>query len=437
MHQQYKGTGIEVIAVISEADADRISGFRKEFKASYTVLADPENRVWTLYDLQTNPTTIIVDKSGTVCYVGEAMTWAEMEEQVETISGVTPTDIEDLVAGIGTAALSQAADQTYKNARGKTSGKNINSEFWAAAIQGLKPVRVYMHRINVVVVLREIYGVEEGLYIYIPISSYHPQNGDDGFTFTNLGDDVYRYRRGLQWDSPEQFEDVITSGYPVKGGGNSTSEVVPSSLDESLVLYYSFHTDADPGIAIDISGNGYHGQVQGAEYVKDKVLGGVMSFSGDPDYISIPNVSMEEFTFSAWVKTATDDLNNRRIFLLSEGDRYFSLEGNTRGGVGVCIPDGTGLDEYDWHFAEGVWTHISVTYDGYTLGLYKNGRLTELAYTQGDKISGTLFIGGTDLHNGGFWHGMIDEVALFSRALTAEEIAQFYGMTGVILTPKN
>ena len=74
------------MAVISEADADRISDFRKEFKASYTVLADPENRVWTLYDLQTDPTTIIVDKSGTVRYVGEAMTWAEIEEQVELSS---------------------------------------------------------------------------------------------------------------------------------------------------------------------------------------------------------------------------------------------------------------------------------------------------------------------------------------------------------------
>ena len=292
-------------------------------------------------------------------------------------------------------------------------------------------MRVYMHRINIVVVLREIYGVEGGLYLYVPISSYRPQNGDASFEFTDLGDDVYRFRRELQYDAPEHLRDVVASGSPVKGGVNSTSEMMPSGLDEDLVFYHSFHTDTDPEITIDISGNGYHGQVHGAEHVKDKLLGGGMSFSGDANYISIPDVSIEEFTFSAWVKTATDDTNNRRIFLLSEGERYCALEGNTRGGVSVHIPDAVELSEYDWQLAQGVWTHISVTYDGYAMGVYRNGRLVEVGYTQGAGVSGTLFIGGTDLHNGDFWHGMIDEVALFSRALTAEEIAQFYGITGV------
>jgi hypothetical protein len=245
-----------------------------------------------------------------------------------------------------------------------------------------------------------------------------------------LADGVYRYRRELQWGAPEHSDEVIANGHPVKGGGNAASEMIPTSLDENLVLYYSFHADADHGIVVDISGNGYNGQLHGAECAKDKILGGTVSFDGIDDYISIPDIYMEEFTFSAWVKTATEDLNNRRIFLLNEGDHHYTLEGNTGEGVSVYIADGKDFNEYDWHFAGDTWTHISVTYDGYTLGIYRNGRLTEVGHTQGSGVSGTLFIGGTDLHNGDFWHGMIDEVALFDRALTEEEVGQLFSMTG-------
>lgn len=129
-------------------------------------------------------------------------------------------------------------------------------------------------------------------------------------------------------------------------------------------------------------------------------------------------VYLREFTFPAWLKTATDDLNNRRIFLLSDGEHCYALQGNTRAGVGVYVADGVELNEYGWRFAEGTWTHISVTHDGHNLSIYRNGRLTEAGNIETSGVKGTLYIGGTDLHRGGFWYGAIDEVALFSRSVT-------------------
>ena len=38
-------------------------------------------------------------------------------------------------------------------------------------------------------------------------------------------------------------------------------------------------------------------------------------------------------------------------------------------------------------------------------------------------------IGGNDSFNGGFWHGLIDEVAVFSRALTEAEVTQLFETT--------
>ena len=85
MHKHYEKAGVKVLAVIAEADRDKISGFREEFRTSYTILADPKNSVWKLYDLQTSPTTIIMGKSGIVHYIGGFTTWTEMIEQVELI----------------------------------------------------------------------------------------------------------------------------------------------------------------------------------------------------------------------------------------------------------------------------------------------------------------------------------------------------------------
>lgn len=105
--------------------------------------------------------------------------------------------------------LIEAAELTYRNShdvRWDTEG-GIPPQCWAASIKALQPIKVYTHRVNVVVVQRAHDGVEEGKYIYIPISSYLPQNGVDGFEFTpnpqqgNMyytGDGVFDFKRTLK-----------------------------------------------------------------------------------------------------------------------------------------------------------------------------------------------------------------------------------------------
>jgi len=80
----------------------------------------------------------------------------------------------------------------------------IYSRYWADGIKALNPVKVYTHRINMVVVQRISEGIEEGKYICIPISSYLPMTGDDGFVFSpeplngntyTLGNGVFDFKR--------------------------------------------------------------------------------------------------------------------------------------------------------------------------------------------------------------------------------------------------
>jgi Concanavalin A-like lectin/glucanases superfamily len=70
------------------------------------------------------------------------------------------------------------------------------------------------------------------------------------------------------------------------------------------------------------------------------------------------------------------------------------------------------------------WTHLATTYDGVTLRLYVNS--TQVASRAGSGpitiSSGALRIGGNAVW-GEYFNGLIDEVRVYERALSAAEIA--------------
>jgi hypothetical protein len=100
--------------------------------------------------------------------------------------------------------LSISALQTHAqyikavNSGEQERSEEIPKKYWTDEIKKLNPVKVYLHRINIAVVQKETDNKQEGLYINIMISSYIPQSGDDGFTFTDLGNSVYRFERVIE-----------------------------------------------------------------------------------------------------------------------------------------------------------------------------------------------------------------------------------------------
>ena len=111
--------------------------------------------------------------------------------------------------------LVEAAYETYaRNVRARRGSgaenptPEIFRECWAEGIRQLKPIRVYKHRVNIVVVQKVRDNVEEGKYIYIPVSSYLPMDGIDGFTYKpnpkkgnryHLGDGIFDYQRTIEY----------------------------------------------------------------------------------------------------------------------------------------------------------------------------------------------------------------------------------------------
>jgi hypothetical protein len=95
-------------------------------------------------------------------------------------------------------------------------------------------------------------------------------------------------------------------------------------------------------------------------------------------------------------------------------------------------------ETFDWQtgvpVSTGTWTFLAYTWDGTTERIYKNGSLAgsrarNFAYTPGNGRIGFGFINDPSV----FFPGLIDEVAIFDRTLTAADISSIYaaGTAGI------
>ena len=222
------------------------------------------------------------------------------------------------------------------------------------------------------------------------------------------------------------------------------SEQAALAKEKGLIAYWKFDEGKGQKV-IDSSGNGNHGIIHGATWTKG-IVGGGLQFDGKDDYIDIPkSASLDSFTnqitLMAWVKASVSRTHviferwlyggtlNERAFIL-----YIDREGVTFGlssGHRSAWMRSTRLVPQDR------WVHVAATCDGTTMKIYINGQLDPApSLTPPRKIhasSGNLHIG--RWYAEGIWNsafkGVIDEARIYSRALTAAEILEYYRKTSL------
>ena len=106
----------------------------------------------------------------------------------------------------------------------------------------------------------------------------------------------------------------------------------------------------------------------------------------------------------------------------------YALYGSTDGGrpAGHVYPSGSGSDQWarsPSSLAVNTWTHLAFSCDGATARLYVNGTQAATAAISGTAVASPspLRIGGNTIWNE-WYGGLIDEVRIYNRALTAAEI---------------
>ena len=130
-------------------------------------------------------------------------------------------------------------------------------------------------------------------------------------------------------------------------------------------------------------------------------------------------------TLEAWIRPTTLASWNTVVFKDQPSYYAYALYANT----GTNRPSGNvyNSDDRDLRgsaqLATGTWTHLATTYDGNVLALYVNGVQNATLLTSGPIVTSTgqLRIGNNTIWGEPF-NGLIDEVRVYNRALTATDI---------------
>jgi hypothetical protein len=159
----------------------------------------------------------------------------------------------------------------------------------------------------------------------------------------------------------------------------------------------------------------------------------VLEIKSAADYVTIPDSDSLDlastFTLEAWINPSRIAAQDQGVVAQnrSPNGTGFSLRVRAQG-ASLALNDGKTINIVGGGGTElsvGNWSHIATTYDGTTARTYINGELKNsylitlrLAPTREPLIIGQEDLGG----NHSAFLGLIDEVRVWNRALSAEEI---------------
>ncbi|MDD2964887.1 MAG: T9SS type A sorting domain-containing protein [Bacteroidales bacterium] len=201
------------------------------------------------------------------------------------------------------------------------------------------------------------------------------------------------------------------------------------NLTDGLVAYYPFNGNAN-----DESGNGYHGMVNGAILSEDRngFANKAFSFNGFDNWIEVPAISIEMpgVSAAAWIY-CSDILppGSPQIIGIYPGLHHvLQLETNQ-----LLTMFFNSTPTYATESAPGTvvpleWSFVCGTYDGNYERIYFNGNLVAEtpkndSYSVVNKL---LSIGRQNDPIDSYWRGKIDDIRIYNRALTPEEVLCLY-----------
>jgi hypothetical protein len=211
---------------------------------------------------------------------------------------------------------------------------------------------------------------------------------------------------------------------------------LPLNWSDGLVGYWKFD-EGSGTVAFDSSKNNNHGiLVNDPLWVSGK-YGAALDFDGIDDFVWIETNFL---TFSnavsveCWIKVKGSTGDHQTFLAHSYGGTHsycleFQPDGHTvqfalhTGGSCFAVSNVT--------VPFGEWTHLVGTYDGSTVCIYVNGNLSGQNPQTGslDLVNKPLQFGSHDpavVGDRNWFNGTIDNVMIYNRSLTAEEIALHY-----------
>ncbi len=289
--------------------------------------------------------------------------------------------------------------------------------------------------------------------------------------FQGMMDDIAIYNRAL---TQQEITNLYTSSVPptlstsaspslINCGESATLTAIstsavqpcvkadlPATLQNGLVGYWPFCGNAN-----DASGNGNNGTVNGSTLTTDRFgnASSAYSFDGASNHIVVQNSTilnnLNSLTLSYWVNVVNfPSVSNVISGTITKWYQTGSCGSNTDhfgtwitydnrivGGTRLYSALGT-MPQTNSTVLQGNWYHVVFTHNTAVGGaLYVNGVLISTLNTSGSLCTTTnnLFFG-CDNMSGSLWrflNGKLDDIAIYSRALSASEVQQLYTLGNV------
>ena len=195
-----------------------------------------------------------------------------------------------------------------------------------------------------------------------------------------------------------------------------------------VAAYWSFDSPTNFNVP-DVGGSTLT-KGNGASYSANGKFGGALSVNGStqslydlssPAYLPIGN---SPYSQSLWFKPAVVASTTFISWGLRELKRFNALRmENASGGIKhYWFGKDTSCAPTVCPFSTSTWSHVATTYDGTTRSIFFNGVL-KVSDIPGalNTTAANFHIGST--YNSEFFNGVIDDVAIYKRALTAAEVA--------------
>ena len=279
--------------------------------------------------------------------------------------------------------------------------------------------------------------VTKGTTVYKDTATVYVMNPQ-----VNLGSDTTI----CKGDSVKLIPNIISNT------GICSKSQLPTNLQQGLVAFYPFCGNAN-----DESGNVNNGTVHGATLTTDRFgnPNSAYNFDGVSNYIDAPDNSVlniqNSITLTSWIKTTNPhilaDQESGQVvakhftvskraydidanFTIEDSIRFVIFEvGDALGNEKYATVKSKGQNTYNdtWHLLVGTYDYSS----GYSK-IYIDGNLINSNYIGQKNLEQTTvpltigcYLAGVTTHRG-YYHGSIDDVSIYNRALSASEVSQLY-----------
>ena len=202
---------------------------------------------------------------------------------------------------------------------------------------------------------------------------------------------------------------------------------VCDTAPNGLVAHYAFEGNAD-----DSSGNGNHGVViGGAAWTVAGKIGSALAFDAVDDYVDVGDIDLADaFTIAAWIKLSS---TGQYTIVGKSFSTYQFIVSST--GKLVFHRNSSAGTKYNAGLAIDTWYHVVVTFDTIDgMVMYLNGSAvdTNSDITPTITNNASTKIGARNGTPKDFFHGILDEVRIYDKAITALEINDLVSNNGDI-----